>query len=113
MVVDARERRAVAAAPALRSDAMVGAVMFHDCQEDDALFAALALGLAHAVATWLARHPGRQATPLQRIYTLEARAVVGVVLIGLMGAGKTAVGRRLAKRLALPFVDVDAEIEAS
>jgi arabinofuranan 3-O-arabinosyltransferase len=50
--------------------------------------AALALGLAHAVATWLARHPGRQATPsstgLQRIYTLEARAVVGVVLIGLM-----------------------------
>src|SRR5690242_19806668 len=50
--------------------------------------AALALGLAHAVATWLARHPGRQAAPsftgLQRIYTLEARAVVGVVLIGLM-----------------------------
>src|SRR5690349_12964219 len=46
--------------------------------------AALALGLAHAVATWLARHPGRQATTLQRIYTLEARAVVGVVLIGLM-----------------------------
>ena len=45
---------------------------------------ALALGLAHAVATWLARHPGRQASPLQRIYTLEARAVVGVVLIGLM-----------------------------
>src|SRR6201996_5704559 len=48
--------------------------------------AALALGLAHAVATWLARHPGRQAPPsstgLQRIYTLEARAVVGVVLIG-------------------------------
>jgi arabinofuranan 3-O-arabinosyltransferase len=46
--------------------------------------AALALGLAHAVATWLARHPGRQATTLQRIYTLQARAVVGVVLIGLM-----------------------------
>src|SRR5204862_1997098 len=46
--------------------------------------AALALGLAHAVATWLARHPGRPATRLQRIYTLEARAVVGVVLIGLM-----------------------------
>src|SRR6185295_17603064 len=46
--------------------------------------AALALGLAHAVATWLARHPGRRATTLQRIYTREARAVVGVVLIGLM-----------------------------
>ncbi|MEC9367455.1 MAG: shikimate kinase, partial [Pseudomonadota bacterium] len=34
-----------------------------------------------------------------------------VVLIGLMGAGKTAVGRRLASQLALPFVDADNEIE--
>jgi shikimate kinase len=34
-----------------------------------------------------------------------------VVLIGLMGAGKTAVGRRLAARLDLPFIDADAEIE--
>jgi len=30
-----------------------------------------------------------------------------------MGAGKTSVGRRLAKRLALPFADADAEIEAA
>ena len=36
-----------------------------------------------------------------------------VVLIGLMGAGKTAVGRRLASRLDLPFVDADSEIEAA
>ena len=34
-----------------------------------------------------------------------------VVLVGLMGAGKSTVGRRLAKRLGLPFVDSDAEIE--
>jgi shikimate kinase len=34
-----------------------------------------------------------------------------VVLIGLMGAGKTAIGRLLAKRLQLPFVDADQEIE--
>jgi len=46
--------------------------------------AALALGLAHAVATWLAKTPARQANPLHRVFTLEARAVVGVVLIGLM-----------------------------
>jgi shikimate kinase len=35
----------------------------------------------------------------------------GIVLIGLMGAGKSAIGRRLALALDLPFVDADAEIE--
>ncbi|MDE3177399.1 MAG: 3-dehydroquinate synthase [Pseudomonadota bacterium] len=35
-----------------------------------------------------------------------------VVLVGMMGAGKTSVGKRLAARLALPFVDADEEIEA-
>lgn len=34
-----------------------------------------------------------------------------VVLVGLMGAGKSAVGRRLAARLGVPFIDADAEIE--
>ena len=34
-----------------------------------------------------------------------------IVLVGLMGAGKTSVGKRLAARLHLPFVDADAEIE--
>jgi shikimate kinase len=36
-----------------------------------------------------------------------------IVLIGLMGVGKTTVGRRLAQRLDLPFVDADEEIEAA
>jgi shikimate kinase len=36
-----------------------------------------------------------------------------LVLVGLMGAGKSSVGRRLATRLALPFTDADAEIEAA
>lgn len=34
-----------------------------------------------------------------------------IVLVGLMGSGKTAVGRRLATRLGLSFVDADEEIE--
>lgn len=34
-----------------------------------------------------------------------------VVLVGLMGAGKSCIGRMLAQRLHLPFVDSDAEIE--
>ena len=36
-----------------------------------------------------------------------------VVLVGLMGAGKSAIGRRLAARLHLPFVDADTEIETA
>jgi shikimate kinase len=36
-----------------------------------------------------------------------------IVLVGLMGAGKTTVGRRLAQRLDLPFVDADSEVEAA
>lgn len=34
-----------------------------------------------------------------------------IVLVGMMGAGKSSVGRRLAKKLDLPFVDADSEIE--
>lgn len=34
-----------------------------------------------------------------------------VVLVGMMGAGKSSVGRRLAARLGMPFVDADTEIE--
>lgn len=36
-----------------------------------------------------------------------------IVLVGLMGVGKSTVGRRLAQRLTLPFVDADTEIEAA
>ena len=36
-----------------------------------------------------------------------------IVLVGLMGAGKSTVGRRLAQKLGLPFYDADHEIEAA
>src|ERR1700745_2211331 len=42
--------------------------------------------------------------------TLGTRSVV---LVGMMGAGKSTIGRRLAARLRLPFVDADNEIEAA
>ncbi len=44
----------------------------------------------------------------------QLRAALGprsLVLVGMMGAGKSAIGRKLAQRLQLPFVDADAEIE--
>jgi shikimate kinase len=47
----------------------------------------------------------------------QERAIVAalgrrsVVLVGMMGAGKSSIGRRLASRLGIPFVDADSEIE--
>ena len=46
-----------------------------------------------------------------RVEKLTARLDRPIVLVGLMGAGKSTVGRRLAKRLGLPFVDSDVAIE--
>jgi shikimate kinase len=42
---------------------------------------------------------------------LAKRLDLPVVLVGLMGVGKSTVGRRLARRLGLPFVDSDSAIE--
>lgn len=46
----------------------------------------------------------------------EIAAVLGkrcIVLIGMMGAGKSTIGRRIAARLRLPFLDADNEIESA
>ena len=48
--------------------------------------------------------------------TAEIRRFIpsrSIVLVGLMGAGKSKIGRRLAARLGLPFFDSDPEIEAA
>jgi shikimate kinase len=44
------------------------------------------------------------------VAALGARSVV---LVGMMGAGKSSIGRRLATRLCVPFVDADGEIEVA
>jgi shikimate kinase len=44
---------------------------------------------------------------------LPWRAPKTVALVGLMGAGKSSIGRRLAQALVLPFTDADNEIEAA
>jgi len=36
-----------------------------------------------------------------------------IVLVGMMGAGKSSIGRRLASRLGVPFIDADTEIESA
>ncbi|MGZ8300351.1 MAG: shikimate kinase [Rhodoplanes sp.] len=55
----------------------------------------------------------RKLTELTPLPTALAAALGmrSIVLVGMMGAGKSSIGRRLAKKLDLPFVDADAEIE--
>jgi shikimate kinase len=50
--------------------------------------------------------PAHPAAPL-----LSALGPRSIVLVGMMGVGKSSVGRRLAGRLSIPFVDADSEIE--
>lgn len=45
--------------------------------------------------------------------SLRPKLTRSIVLVGLMGAGKSCVGRRLAQRLDAPFIDADQEIEAA
>jgi len=54
-----------------------------------------------------------QVNPTQDADITSALGQRSVVLVGMMGAGKSTIGRRLAARLRLPFLDADIEIEAA
>jgi shikimate kinase / 3-dehydroquinate synthase len=58
----------------------------------------------------VAVHNNLVAAPLETALT-AALGKRSVVLVGMMGAGKSSIGKRLATRLGIPFVDADAEIE--
>jgi shikimate kinase len=55
-----------------------------------------------------AQHPAKAPSEAAIVSALGMRSVV---LVGMMGAGKSSIGRRLALRLGIPFVDADTEIE--
>ena len=56
--------------------------------------------------------PVPASTPQEAEIT-SALGMRSIVLVGMMGAGKSTIGRRLAARLRLPFLDADIEIEAA
>src|SRR5580700_5036856 len=53
------------------------------------------------------------AQPSPEAEIITALGTRSVVLVGMMGAGKSTIGRRLSLRLRLPFLDADTEIETA
>ncbi|SEL98841.1 shikimate kinase [Bosea lupini] len=56
------------------------------------------------------------AETIEQVDRIALRAALGaraIVLVGMMGSGKSSVGKRLSARLGLPFVDADTEIETA
>ena len=68
------------------------------------------MGLPHPRKTVMSKH-SKSPNPIHEKKFAGFKASKTIVLVGLMGVGKTTVGRRLARRLRLGFVDSDIEIE--
>src|SRR6185437_8526162 len=56
---------------------------------------------------------GASRSPATMTHALPWHMPKTIALVGLMGAGKSSIGRRLAQALGLPFVDADSEIESA
>jgi shikimate kinase len=67
--------------------------------------------MSNPAAPPVAHHSNGNGTTAPDPALLAALGARSVVLVGMMGAGKSSIGRRLATRLGIPFVDADAEIE--
>ncbi len=65
------------------------------------------------VNTAVQRPAENAAEPALKADILRVLGVRSVVLVGMMGAGKSSIGRRLATRLGISFVDADTEIETA
>ena len=57
--------------------------------------------------------PSAGASASQEAEIIAALGARSIVLVGMMGAGKSTIGRRLSARLRLPFLDADIEIETA
>jgi shikimate kinase len=59
------------------------------------------------------QHPAAEVPEPEAAAVVAALGWRSLVLVGMMGAGKSSVGRRLAQRLGLAFMDADTEIEVA
>lgn len=71
----------------------------------------LKMGQVFQHRTMARKRTSDQRPESEKAVTVPSPYPRNVVLVGLMGAGKTSVGRRLATKLSLPFVDADSAIE--
>jgi shikimate kinase len=64
----------------------------------------------HSMVNGAIQKPAENGLESAVVRALGSRSIV---LVGMMGAGKSSIGRRLAGRLGIPFIDADTEIESA